>query len=180
MEDESKFRVEAPEEEEKEKKGLFRPLPETAPSPTVTIKGKVEPIVKLLGISMTEKRRDLIVMILMPLLVGLIDAAMYSEIMVLRIEAAAFYTFVIPMIAAIPVGLVVGRTSQSLIAALLTTLFFMAFLVLFLVSPALVWPAFDVGQFFLSGMVIAAVYVLLVVLASLMGALIGAVIREFF
>jgi hypothetical protein len=179
MEDESKFRVEAPEKEEKEKTGFFRPLPETT-QPTTIRKGKVEPIVKLLGIRMTEGRRDLLVMILMPLLAGLIDASIYSNIMVLRVEPTGLYTFVLPMIAAIPVGLVVGRTSQSLIAALLTTVFFMAFLVLFLVSPALVWPAFDLGQFFLSGMVIAAVYLLLVVLASLMGALIGAVIREFF
>jgi hypothetical protein len=179
MEDESKFRVEAPEEQEKEKTGFFRPLPEST-KPTTSRKGKVEPIVKLLGISMTEGRRDLIVMLLMPLLAGLIDASVYSEIMVLRVEPTGLYTFVIPLLAAIPVGLVVGKTSQSLIAALLTTIFFMAFLVLFLVSPALVWPAFDLGQFFISGMVIAAVYLLLVVLASLMGALIGAVIREFF
>ena len=116
----------------------------------------------------------------MPLLVGLIDASVYSEIMVLHIEPLIVYTFVIPLISAIPVGLVVGRTSQSLIAALLTAVFFVVFLVLFLVTPALIWPAFDVGQFFLSGLVIASVYFLLVVLASLMGALIGAVLREFF
>jgi hypothetical protein len=179
MEEESKFRVEEPEQEEKEKTGLFRPLPETT-RPTTTRKGKVEPIVKLLGISMTEGRRDRLVLILMPLLAGLIDAYIFSEIIVLRLEANGLFTFVIPMIATIPVGLVVERTSQSLIAALLATVFFVVFFMLFLISPALVWPAFDLGQFFLSGFVVAAVYLLLVMLASLMGALIGAVIREFF
>jgi hypothetical protein len=179
MEEESKFRVEAPEQEEKEKTGLLRPLPETTKA-TTTRKGKVEPIVKLLGISMTERRRDSLVMILMPLLAGLIDAYFYSEIMVMRIEDAGLYIFVIPMIVAIPVGLVVERASQSLIAALLATVFFVVFFMLFLVSPALIWPAFDLGQFFLSGLVVAAVYLLLVILASIMGALIGTVIREFF
>ena len=178
MEEESKFRVEAPEEEEKEKTGLFRPLPEIE-QPTTSKKGKVEPIVKLLGVSMTEKRRDRIVMILMPLLVGIIDAYVYSEIVVLRFDSTGFSTFVIPLLLAIPVGLVIERTSQSLIAALLITVFFLVFFMLFLVSPALLWQGFDFGQWFLSGLVVAAVYVLLVILASLLGALIGALMREF-
>ncbi|MHA2021830.1 MAG: hypothetical protein ACW98J_06260 [Candidatus Thorarchaeota archaeon] len=179
MEDESKFRVETPEQEEKEKTGLLRPLPETT-KPTKSREGKVDPIVKLLGISMTERRRDRLVMILMPLLAGLIDAYVYSEIMILRVEASGLSTFVIPMIVAIPVGLVIERTNQSLIAALLVTVFFVSFFMLYLVSPALIWPAFDLSQFVLNGLVVAGVYLLLVVLASLMGTLIGALIREFF
>jgi len=179
MEDESKFRVETPDEEKDETTGLLRPLPEDS-TPKTTQKGKVEPIVKLLGISMTERHGDLVVLVLIPLLIGLIDASLFSQIMVFRLEANAFNTFVIPMLAAIPVGLVIGKTNQTLIAALLTTLFFTLFFVLFLISPAFAWPALDIGQFFISGMIIAAVYVLLVVFASLLGALIGAVIREFF
>ncbi len=178
MEDESKFRVEAPEQEEEEKTGLLRPLPETA-KPTISREGKVEPIVKLLGIGMTERRRDRLVMILMPLFVGLIDAYLYSEIMILRIEATGLSTFVIPMIVAIPVGLVIERTNQSLFAALMVTFFFVLFFMLYLVSPALIWPAFDIGQFVVNGLVVAGVYLLLVVLASLLGTLIGTLIREF-
>ncbi|MHA2040968.1 MAG: hypothetical protein ACW975_03815 [Candidatus Thorarchaeota archaeon] len=178
MEEESKFRVEAPEQEEKEKTGLLRPLPESTRE-TTTREGKVEPIVKVIGISMTERRSDLLLIILMPLLAGLIDAYFYSEITVLRIDVTGLGIFVIPMIAAIPIGLVVESTSRSLVAALLAPFFFVVFFLLFLVSPALIWPAFELGQFFVNGLVVAGVYFLLVVLASLLGVLIGALVREF-
>ncbi|MHA1926148.1 MAG: hypothetical protein ACW974_09560, partial [Candidatus Thorarchaeota archaeon] len=167
MEEESKFRVEAPEQDEKERTGLFKPLPDTT-KPTTSRKGKVEPIVKLLGVSMTERRRDRLVMILMPILAGLIDAYVYSEIVVFRVDSTAFTTLVIPFLVAIPVGLVVERTSQSLIAALLATFFFLVFFMFFLVSPALVWPGFDLGEWFLNGLVVSGVYFLLVVLATLL------------
>jgi len=179
MEDESRFRVESPDEEEKEKTGLLKPLPRTRESsPAQAI--RAEPIVKLLGISMTEKRRDRVLIVLIPMLVGLIDAALFSQIIVVRLESTVLNTFVFPLIFAIPIGLVIGRTNQSILAALMVTVFFMVFFMLFLISPALLWPALDIGLFLLNGVVVATVYMLLVVFGTLFGALIGTIIREFF
>jgi hypothetical protein len=178
MEDESKFRVESPDQEEKEKTGLLKPLPETTeplPSPA----RKAEPIVKFLGISMSERHRDRLLMILIPMLAGLIDAAIFSQIVVVRLESSVLYTFVLPLVVAIPIGLVIGRTNQTIFAALLATVFFVVFFMLFLVSPALIWPALDIGLFLLNGVVVAVVYMLLVVFGSLFGALIGTLLREF-
>ncbi len=180
MEDESKYRVEEAEEEEKEKKGLFRPLPKVEEETVIGKSGRPEPIVKFFGLKMTERRRDLLLILLMPAMAGLVDAAVYSFIIIGTVDSVGLYTFVIPMLAAIPVGLVVSRASHALLSALLATLFYVLFFLLFLASPAIQWPAFDLGQFLVSGFVIAAVYLLLVILASLLGALIGAIIREFF
>ena len=179
MEDESKFRVESPDQEEKEKTGLLKPLPETT-EPLASPARKAEPIVKLLGISMSERRRDRLLMVVIPMLAGLIDAAIFSQIIVLRLESTALYTFVFPLVVTIPVGLVIGRANQSVIAALLTTAFFVLFFVLFLASPALIWPSLDIGLFFLNGLVVASVYMLLVVFGTLFGVLIGTLLREFF
>jgi hypothetical protein len=178
MEDESKFRVESPDQEEKEKTGLLKPLPENIeplPSPT----RKAEPIVKLLGISMTERHRDRFLMFVIPMVAGLIDAAIFSQIIVMRLESTVLHTFVFPLVVAIPIGLVIGRTNQSIIAALLATVFFVVFFMLFLVSPALIWPALDIGLFLLNGAIVAAVYTLLVVFGTLFGVLIGTMLREF-
>ncbi|MFW9804335.1 MAG: hypothetical protein ACFFFC_16885 [Candidatus Thorarchaeota archaeon] len=178
MEDESRFRVESPDEEEKEKTGLLKPLPESVEPSAAQIE-KAEPIVKLLGISMTEKRRDRFLFVLVPMLAGLIDAAMFSQIIVARLESTVLVTFVFPLVVAIPIGLVVGRTNQTIFAALLATVFFVLFFMLFLISPALLWPALDIGLFLLNGVVVAVVYMLLVVFGSLFGALIGILVREF-
>ncbi|MFX0107414.1 MAG: hypothetical protein ACFE7R_03955 [Candidatus Hodarchaeota archaeon] len=178
MEDESKYRVEAPDEKE-EKTGLLAPLP-PAEKEIIVRDGKREPIVKLLGFSMTEKFRDRLVMFLIPALVAVVDAAIFSNIIVGQLPATGIYTFLIPMLAAIPIGLIVSKTSQSLIAAFIASAFYVLFFILFLISPAILWPAFEIGEFLVTGLVVASVYFFMVVLATLMGTLIGAVAREFF
>lgn len=181
MEDESKYRVEEADEP-KEKKGLFRPLPtiKNAEETHIGKEGRSEPVVKFLGIRIRERRHDLLVLFLMPMLAGLVDAAVYSYIIIGTVESASLFTFVIPLVAAIPVGLTQSRASYAMLASLITALFFLLFFVLFLASPGIQWPAFDLGEFIVSGFVIAAVYLLLIILASLMGTLLGAVLREFF
>ncbi|NHJ15096.1 MAG: hypothetical protein EAX95_15545 [Candidatus Thorarchaeota archaeon] len=182
MEDESKYRVENAEDEPAEKKGLFRPLPtkEGVGESAADRTGRSEPIARFLGITMRERRRDLLVLFLVPMLAGLADAAVYSYIIIGSIESTGLFTFVIPLLAAIPVGLTQSKASYAMLAALIAALFYLLFFVLFLASPGIQWPVFDLGEFIVSGFFIAAIYLLLVILASLMGSLLGTILREFF
>jgi hypothetical protein len=181
MADEDKYRVEAPEEEEKkEKKGFFRPLPQVEKEYRAAPGKRPQPIVKLLGISMYERNRDLVLIVLMPLLTAIIDTAIYSFVTMSVWESTAIYLFFVPALAAIPIGLVVSKTGHALIGSFLSAIFFMIIFVLFLTAPALMLPQLGLSNFLINGIALTVGYFVLVVVASLMGAVIGTVLREFF
>ncbi|MHA2424602.1 MAG: hypothetical protein ACXAEF_07425 [Candidatus Thorarchaeota archaeon] len=179
MNEETKYRVETPEEDEQEeKKGFFRPLPESTEKKK--LRGEKGPITKLLGITMYERNRDILILLLVPMFGGIIDANIFGLIVIDLLPAEATFMFVLPFLAAIPVGLMAGKTSHALFGGIVKAIFFVVFLLLYLISPAFI--AFDVpiGEFFISGMLVAVVYFLFVVFASLLGALIGGLAKEFF
>jgi len=177
MAEESKYRVETPEEdEETEKKGFLRPLP-SAPAPVAS--DGSGPITTFLGITMREKVRDMLVLLLIPALVAIIDVNIYASVVIGVLPDSTIYLFVLPALAAITVGLTAGQTSQALIGAIITTVFFAIILLIFLVSPGIVAPEIGIGAFFISGMVLTAIYVLFIMLASMLGALFGSLLREF-
>jgi len=177
MTDESRYRTEEPHEEEKERTGLLKPLPEAERSRP---SGRASPVVKLLGIPMKEKNRDLLIMFLMPILVAIIDTNVYALVVIDVLGDDALYVFVLPALAAIPIGLVSSQVGRALISAFLTALFFIVFFMMFLINPGLVAPDMDVGSLFLSGMVITVMYFLFTVFASLLGCFVGILLREFF
>jgi hypothetical protein len=182
MADEEKFRLEEPETEEQpaeEKKGLFRPLPE-AESKTKIKDGKPQPVVKFLGISMYEKNRDLLVIILMPLLTGLINSAIYSYVTLSLVESTATYLFFLPVVVAIPIGLIIPETGHALIGGFLSALFFFIFFIVFLTTPAFYTPELGITNFLISGIALSVGYFLFVIVAGLLGAVIGTILREFF
>ncbi|MHA1481186.1 MAG: hypothetical protein ACTSQZ_07175, partial [Candidatus Thorarchaeota archaeon] len=177
MAEETKYRVETPEDdEEPEKKGFLRPLP-SAPK-SVASDGS-SPMTTFLGITMREKVRDVIVLLLIPALVAIIDVNIYASVMIGTLPDSTIYLFAVPVIAAIPVGLTAGNTSQALIGALITSVFFSITLLLFLIGPGIISPEIEIGSFFISGMVLTSIYVLMIILASLLGSLVGALAREF-
>jgi len=181
MTDEKKYRIEDPEEEgevAKEKKGLFRPLP-TSEVKTQVKDGKAQPIVKFLGISMYEKNRDILVLILMPMFTGLINSAIYSFVTLSIVPSSAEYMFYLPVVAAIPIGLVISETGPALIGGFLSSLFFFVFFILFLTTPALVTPELGIANFLVSGIALSVGYFLFIIVAGLLGAVIGTIIREF-
>ena len=181
MTNEEKFRLEDPEQEEEpaeEKKGLFRPLPQ-AEQKTRVRDGKAQPVVKFLGIPMFEKRRDLLVIILMPILTAIINSSVFSFVTLSLVESSATYLFSIPVIAAIPIGLVVAETGPALVSGFLSSIFFMIFFVLFLITPAFYAPELGVANFLISGIALSIAYFLFVIVAGLLGAVIGTIMREF-
>jgi hypothetical protein len=180
MADEEKYRIEAQDEDEKkEKKGLFRPLPQVEKEYRTTSGKRPQPIVRLLGITMTEKKRDLILVVLMPFLTAVMDTSIFSLIIMHFWENSAVYMFLIPALAAIPIGLVVSETGQALIAGFLSAIFFMILFVFFLITPALMFPQLNLSNFVINGIAVAVGYFILVVVAGLLGAVIGTVLREF-
>jgi hypothetical protein len=180
MADEEKYRVESPEEEEPvEKKGLFRPLPKTEQKYKIVAGQRPQPIVKLLGISMYEKHRDLLLLLLMPLLTALIDTSIFSFVTVSILDNSAMYLFFIPALVAIPVGLVLSETGPALIGGFLSALFFMIFFVTFLTTPALMVPDLGIANFLISGIALTVGYFMLIVVANLLGVAIGTILREF-
>ena len=182
MTNEEKFRLEDPEQEEEtqveEKKGLFRPLPPTETKTRVK-DGRPQPVVKFLGISMFERRRDILVIILMPIMTAIINACVFSFVTLSILETSATFLFFIPVVAAIPIGLVVSETGPALVSGFLSSLFFMAFFVLFLTIPAFYAPELGIGNFIFSGIALSIAYYLFVVVAGLLGAVIGTIMREF-
>ena len=79
MDEESKYRVEKDDEEhggEQERKGFLRPLPEPEKPVRTTKRGKGA-VTKLLGITMYERTRDAIIILVMPLFVGLISLVLF-------------------------------------------------------------------------------------------------------
>ncbi len=177
MDEETKYRVESEDDDEAEKKGFFRPLPEAETESRE--KSKSGAMTTFLGISMLEKNRDFIILLLIPLIVGLVDANIYSLVMMHKLSNSTFFLFIIPAIAAIPIGLTAGQTSHALLGGMITAGFFVVFFMLFVISPAFIAPENVIGTFFFSGLVVTSVYFLFVILASLLGTLVGALVREF-
>ena len=104
MDEETKYRVEDPDQVEDEQPGIMKPLP---PAPEARRgKGKRSvPMVKFLRVTMKETSRDNLPFIMVPLLVGLMDANIYSWIVISVLEESSTYMFILPLFAAIPVGL---------------------------------------------------------------------------
>ena len=183
MANEEKYRIETPEEEEEEveeKKGLFRPLPKKEEPQYMDEDGRPQPIVKVLGFRMREKRKDLLMVILIPALVGLIDTMIYSFIVTVRWENTATYLFAIPVIVAIPIGLTSSEAGHALVGGFLGAVFFLAYFILFLALPGLLVPALGLSSFLISGIALASVYFILITMATLVGSVIGLLVREFF
>jgi len=181
MANEEKVRLETPEEEEKplERKGLLKPLP-TREKPKYTDKdGRPQPIVKLLGLSMPEKRRDLFILILIPALVGIIDTTLFSYVFTHTLPNNANYVFFIPIIIAIPIGLTASEAGNALMGGFIGAVFFFLFFITFLSSPGLMVPDLGLGTFVFNAIALSIVYFVLVTLATLMGTVIGVVLREF-
>ncbi|MHA1948463.1 MAG: hypothetical protein ACXAAO_06120 [Candidatus Thorarchaeota archaeon] len=179
MTDEEKYRVETPEEEVEEKKGFFRPLPEKEKPKYVEKDGRPQPIVQLLGLSMREKTRDNVIMILIPALVGFINTTIYSLVITNQLENSGTFLFFIPILVAIPIGLTAAEAGQALMGAFFGAMFFLLFFVLFLSSPGIVVPELGIDQFLISAIMISIAYFILMVLATLLGAVIGIIVREF-
>ncbi|MHA1909180.1 MAG: hypothetical protein ACW98Y_17930 [Candidatus Thorarchaeota archaeon] len=179
MNEETKYRVETPEEDEQEeKKGFFRPLPESTEKKKP--KGAKGAITTFLGFTMYEKNRDILVLLCMAIFGALVDANIFALIIIDILPAEATYMFIIPALVSIPIGLMAGKTSHALFGGILKAMFFVVFLLSFLVAPAFVAPDVPIGEFFVSGMLVAVVYFMFDVFASLLGSLIGGLAREFF
>lgn len=180
MADEEKFRLEVPEEtkDENEKKGLFRPLPTREKEKKVK-EGRPQPIVKFFGYSMYENQRELLVLFLMPFLVAMIDVAICSFVLVNLWESSSTYLFFLPVVVAIPVGLIISDTGRALIGGFLCAIDFMILFIIFLSSPALLTPELGFTNFIILGISLSVGYFILIAVASLLGAVIGIVIREF-
>ncbi len=183
MTDEEKYRVETPQEEEsqdeEEKKGFFRPLPERKQPKHVDKEGRPQPIVKLLGISMFEKRRDTLILVLIPALVALINTTIYSLVITNQLENSATYLFFLPIVVAIPIGLTVPDAGRALVGGFLGAIFFILFFVIFLSSPGIVIPHLGLDQFLVSALMITFAYFILMILATLLGSVVGLILREF-
>ncbi|MFX1560264.1 MAG: hypothetical protein ACFFBL_06735 [Promethearchaeota archaeon] len=181
MAEEEKIRVETPEGEEKpeEKKGLLRPLP-TREGPKHTDKdGRPQPIVSLLGISIPEKRRDLLMLIMIPALVGIIDTTLFSYVFTHSLPNNATYVFFIPIIIAIPIGLTASEAGSALVGSFLGAVFFFIFHIAFLSSPALMIPDLGLGTFVFNAIALSIVNFILVTVATLLGTVIGVILHEF-
>jgi hypothetical protein len=179
MADEEKYRTEAPEEDAEEKKGFFRPLPEKEEPKYVEKDGRPQPIVQLLGISMRQKTRDNVIMVLIPALVAFINTTIYSLVITNQLENSATFLFFIPIIVAIPIGLTAAEAGQGLMAAFIGAIFFLIFFVTFLSSPGIFVPELGIDQFIIGAIMISIAYFILMVLATLIGAVIGIILREF-
>ncbi|MCK5389616.1 MAG: hypothetical protein KAJ36_03960, partial [Candidatus Thorarchaeota archaeon] len=85
----------------------------------------------------------------------------------------------VPVIVAIPIGLVVADTGHALIGGLLSSVFFFVFFVIFLTSPAFITPELGLGNFLISGITLSVGYFIFIIVAGLLGSIIGTIIREF-
>lgn len=180
MADEEKFRIEEPEERqpETEKKGLYRPLP-TTDKKSMMKEGRPQPIVKFLGITMYENQREFVVLLLMPFLAALINVSIYSFVTVNLWESSSTFLFFIPILVALPIGLVISETGKALIGGFLCSLFFIIIFIIFLTTPAILSPELGIGNFIATGITLSFGYFILIVVASLLGSVIGSIIREF-
>jgi hypothetical protein len=181
MVNEEKYRIETPEDEEepKEKKGLFRPLPKKEEPRYVEKDGRPQPIVKLLGVSMREKRKDLLMLILIPALIAIIDTTIYSYIITSTLESSAITVFLIPAIAAIPIGLTSSNAGSALVSGFICAIFFLIFFITFLISPGLHIPELGIASLIFAAISISLVYFILMATATILGSVIGTILREF-
>ena len=177
--DEEKYRVEpADEHEDRHVPSAFlRPLPEARDQAHTGRTGT--PYVRFFGREMPEYRRDLIVALLVPLFAALVDAAVVALVFIEVLDDNALYTFVVPLLAAVPLGLSQERMQFALLSAFLTVLYFGLLMVLFFVSPAFVVPGSNLVEYLTPAFVVSAVYGMFAVVASVLGAFLGMVIREF-
>lgn len=179
MDEETKYRVEDPSQDEDDLPGIMKPLPQ-APETRRDRRKRPVPIVKFLGMTMKETSRDNLLFIMVPLLVGLIDANIFSWIIVSILEESSIYMFLLPLFAAIPVGLVMPNTGRTIGGALLVSLFFAIFIVAFLIAPNVLLQAGEIGYYFMNALIVTSVYIIFVSLASLLGSIVGMLLREFF
>ena len=138
-----------------------------------------QPIVKLLGFSMRERTRDKLLLVLIPALVGFMNTTIYSMIITNQLESAAMYLFFIPIIVAIPIGLTAADAGRALLGGFFGSIFFLLFFIVFLISPGILIPELGIDQFILSAFMISIGYFILIVVANLLGAVIGILLREF-
>lgn len=182
MADEEKFRLETPDEEvkeEQERKGFLRPLPQSETPRYVDESGRPQPIVRVLGISMREKRKDLLMLLFVPAMVGIIDTMIYSHIIIGNLPNVALYMFFIPIIIAIPIGLTASQAGNALVGAFFGAIYFVVFFIIFLSMPGIVVPELGVSNFLFSAIALSVIYFILMTLATLIGATIGIVAQEF-
>jgi hypothetical protein len=179
MSDDEKIRTETPDEEPEEKKGFFRPLPKTEEKKRVGKNGRPQPIVKLLGVSMAERTRDRLMLILIPALVAFMNTSIYSMIVTNQFVSDATYLFFVPIIVAIPIGLTAADAGRALMGGFFASIFFLIFFIGFLVSPGILIPELGVDQFIFSAFLLTVGYFILIVVANLIGAVIGILLREF-
>jgi hypothetical protein len=179
MDDEEKYRVESTDDKTPEKKGLLKPLPE---QPPVTIKTKrATPIVKFFGISMSEKRRNQILVLFIPLMVAIIDVNIMASIFVNVLEIPTTLFFVISLIIAIPIGLTQTGAGHAVIGGLLNSIFFFILFVIFLISPSLVAPdLISIGDFLTPAVISGLGYFILNLPAAIIGSFAGQIVRELF
>ncbi|MBY8996341.1 MAG: hypothetical protein KGD60_01325 [Candidatus Thorarchaeota archaeon] len=182
MANEEKYRTETPEEDEEpeEKKGLRRPLPTREEPKYIDKDGRPQPIVKLLGVRMREKRKDLLMLLLIPAFVGIIDTMIYSFVVTATWENSSTFLFFIPVIVAIPIGLTSADVGRALIGGFLGAMFFVIFFITFLSTPGILVPELGIGNFIISAIALSLAYFILMTTATLLGAVIGAIMREFF
>ncbi|MEM2143043.1 MAG: hypothetical protein QXS20_03220 [Candidatus Thorarchaeota archaeon] len=176
MSDEDRRVRTEPPTEEHEKTGFFRPLPDSRPS------GKVErgvPMVKFLGMTMAEQTRDRVILLMIPLLVALIDASIYVSITVQTLEEGLLYTFAIPALAAITIGLLSRDSGYALVGAFLCAVFFFIIMVISMTWPGLVIPGETPLGYMLTSVAVSGAYLILVIFASVVGTSLGLILREF-
>lgn len=136
-------------------------------------------MVRFLFWTMPEDRRDLIVMLLMPLLIAVIDTAIFAAIVIDALPDTAVFMFYLPIALAIPIGMTVPQLKHTLISSILASIFFVILLILFLAVPGMLVPEIGIGEFIITGAFVAAVYFFFVLFASMLGSFIGIIFREF-
>ena len=177
MDEETKYRVEpADKDEETEKKGLFRPLPKYE-SPVST---RGTPLVRFMGRTMREETRDRLLLLLIPLCTAIIDATIYTLILIKTFTTTGLYMYGLPVLAAVPIGLVSPDLKNGLLGAIVASVFFVIIYMGVLITPLIIAPTLDLGGIFMVGLAVTLAYFLIVVLMSFLGALVGGVLREFF
>ncbi|MCK4740246.1 MAG: hypothetical protein KAT22_01775 [Candidatus Thorarchaeota archaeon] len=179
MDEDTKYRVEDPDQDEDAQPGIMKPLP---PAPEARRRGKKRPVpmVQFLGKTMKETSRDNLLFIVVPLLVGLMDANIYSWIVISVLEQSSIYLIVLPVLAAIPIGLLMPSAGRAIGGSLLTVIFFAIFIMAFLVAPGFYTQSGDISEFLMSAALLTTVYIFMVAFASLLGSIVGMLLREFF
>ena len=129
---------------------------------------------------MYEKNRDLILLVLMPLLTAFINVTIFSFVTVRVLENSATYMFFIPALTAIPIGLTIPETGRALIGGALASIFFLLLYIVFLAAPGILVPGLGIGDFLISAIALSVVPFILMMLATLLGSIVGTIMREFF